>query len=235
MTVLGYPSTVPVSTDEMLMLASAVRRGLKHPAAGRRPAVRLLRGVRRAGRRDRPAVRQGGRLRRGQARARRQQRAARPRDRRGRHPRDGPRRPDAPDGDRAGRLPRPGPHRRARAVGGARRAGAARRPGCFSIVFEAIPAAVSELVMEQHRDPGDRDRRRPGHRRPGARVPRPARDLRRPRAALRQALRRAQGADGRRRRRVRRRGPRWRVPGARALLLDRRAGADRVPEALGAA
>jgi 3-methyl-2-oxobutanoate hydroxymethyltransferase len=31
MTVLGYPSTVPVSTEEMLMLASAVRRGLKSP------------------------------------------------------------------------------------------------------------------------------------------------------------------------------------------------------------
>src|ERR1700741_3241546 len=31
MTVLGYPSTVPVSTDEMLMLASAVGRGLKTP------------------------------------------------------------------------------------------------------------------------------------------------------------------------------------------------------------
>src|SRR5881392_1857637 len=31
MTVLGYPSTVPVSTDEMLMLASAVRRGLETP------------------------------------------------------------------------------------------------------------------------------------------------------------------------------------------------------------
>src|SRR6201986_5273302 len=31
MTVLGYPSTVPVSTEEMLMLASAVRRGLKTP------------------------------------------------------------------------------------------------------------------------------------------------------------------------------------------------------------
>jgi len=31
MTVLGYPSTVPVSTDEMVMLACAVRRGLSTP------------------------------------------------------------------------------------------------------------------------------------------------------------------------------------------------------------
>src|SRR5947207_3398112 len=31
MTVLGYPSTVPVTIDEMLMLCSAVRRGLKTP------------------------------------------------------------------------------------------------------------------------------------------------------------------------------------------------------------
>jgi 3-methyl-2-oxobutanoate hydroxymethyltransferase len=31
MTVLGYPSTVPVRTDELLMLAQAVRRGLKTP------------------------------------------------------------------------------------------------------------------------------------------------------------------------------------------------------------
>jgi 3-methyl-2-oxobutanoate hydroxymethyltransferase len=31
MTVLGYPSTVPVSVDELLMLASAARRGLRNP------------------------------------------------------------------------------------------------------------------------------------------------------------------------------------------------------------
>src|SRR6266849_8469857 len=31
MTVLGYPSTVPVSVDELIMLASATRRGLKTP------------------------------------------------------------------------------------------------------------------------------------------------------------------------------------------------------------
>jgi 3-methyl-2-oxobutanoate hydroxymethyltransferase len=31
MTVLGYPSTIPVSVDEMLMLAGAVRRGLHTP------------------------------------------------------------------------------------------------------------------------------------------------------------------------------------------------------------
>src|SRR4028119_850091 len=31
MTVLGYDSTVPVTTDELLMLCRAVRRGLKTP------------------------------------------------------------------------------------------------------------------------------------------------------------------------------------------------------------
>src|SRR3954469_9273784 len=34
MTVLGYPSTAPVSLDEMLLRAAAARRGLKTPMLG---------------------------------------------------------------------------------------------------------------------------------------------------------------------------------------------------------
>ncbi len=41
-TVLGYNATTPVELDDMLVLARAVRRGLQHSAADRRPAVRLL-------------------------------------------------------------------------------------------------------------------------------------------------------------------------------------------------
>ena len=70
MTVLGYPSTVAVETDEMLVLDPRRAAGAEHPVPHRRPPVRLLRGLRRAGRRDRDALRQGGGLRRGQARGR---------------------------------------------------------------------------------------------------------------------------------------------------------------------
>ena len=66
-----------------------------HAAARGRHAVRLLRGLQRAGDPQRPALHQGGRLRRRQARARRHLGRARPRDRRRRHPRDGPRRAHA--------------------------------------------------------------------------------------------------------------------------------------------
>ena len=71
MTVLGHPSTVPVTTEELLMLAKAVRRGLEYAADDRRHAVRLLRGVERGGDPQRAALRQGGRLRRREDRARR--------------------------------------------------------------------------------------------------------------------------------------------------------------------
>ena len=115
------PSTVPVTLDELLMLAAAVRRGLSTPLlvgdlpfgsyeVSNEDAIRYG-----------AALRQGGRLRRREARARRHLRRARPRDRGRRHPGDGTRGPHSADGHGAGRLPLAGPHRRARPRGDARR------------------------------------------------------------------------------------------------------------------
>ena len=47
------------------------------------------------------------------------------------------------------------------AIAVARDAIALEEAGCFSIVLEAIPAAVAEEIMAARGDPGDRDRRRP--------------------------------------------------------------------------
>ena len=69
-------------------------------------------------------------------------------DRRRGHPRDGPRRPDPADRDRARRPPGAGPDA-ANALAVARDAIALQEAGCFSIVFEAIPAAVTEAMMER--------------------------------------------------------------------------------------
>ncbi len=77
----------------------------------------------------------------------------------------------------AASRPRAGPPRRRRKL--AEDALALQSVGCFAIVFEAIPAAVTEALMPSARGARDRDRRRPGDRRPGARLPRPARHLRR--------------------------------------------------------
>ena len=113
MTVLGYDSTVPVGPrrDGHARLGRAPRP--EDATSCRRPALRLLRELRRAGRGQRDALRQGGRVRRGQARARRQLRRPRPRDHPRRHPGDGPRGADAADGHGAGRLQGPGQDRRA--------------------------------------------------------------------------------------------------------------------------
>jgi 3-methyl-2-oxobutanoate hydroxymethyltransferase len=148
MTVLGYPSTVPVSTDEMLMLASAVRRGLTTPllvgdlpfgsyeASDELAIATAQRFVKEAGC-DAVKLERGGTS---------VQRARAIVD------------SGIPVMGHVGLTPQT-----ATALGGykaqgrsaeralhvARDAVALQEAGCFSVVFEAIPAAVAEIVTER--------------------------------------------------------------------------------------
>jgi 3-methyl-2-oxobutanoate hydroxymethyltransferase len=148
MTVLGYPSTVPVSTDEMLMLASAVRRGLRTPllvgdlpfgsyeASDEQAIATAQRFIKEAGC-DAVKLERGGTS---------VQRARAIVD------------SGIPVMGHVGLTPQT-----ATALGGYRAQGrtaeralqvvrdalALQEAGCFSVVLEAIPAAVSEAVMER--------------------------------------------------------------------------------------
>ena len=115
MVVHGRESTVPVTLDEIVFMTQWVTRGAKRPIVIADMPFGIVRGVGRAGDRERGAAREGGRRGRGQARARRHVGRAREGDRRRRDPRDGPRRPDPADGDRARRLQGAGPDGRPRA------------------------------------------------------------------------------------------------------------------------
>jgi 3-methyl-2-oxobutanoate hydroxymethyltransferase len=148
MTVLGYPTTVPVSTDEMLMLAAAVRRGLRTPlligdlpfgsyeASDEQAIATAQRFVKEAGC-DAVKLERGGTS---VQRARAIVDAGIPVMG---HVGLTPQTATALGGYRAqGRTAQ-------RALSVARDALALEQAGCFSIVFEAIPAAVSELVCER--------------------------------------------------------------------------------------
>ena len=149
MTVLGYPSTVPVSVDEMLMLAAAVRRGLRTPllvgdlpfgsyeASDEQAVATAQRFVKEAGC---DAVKlEGGGDRRSSAPGR----SSAPASRCMGHVGLTPQTATALGGYRAqGRTAE-------RALDVARDALALQEAGCFSIVFEAIPAAVAETIMER--------------------------------------------------------------------------------------
>src|SRR6516165_7655753 len=147
MTVLGYPSTVPVSTDEMLMLAAAVRRGLKTPlligdlpfgsyeASDEQAIATSQRFIKEAGCDAVKLERGGTSVQRARAIV------------------------DAgiPVVGHVGLTPQTatalGGYRAQartaeRALNVARDALALQEAGCFSIVFEAIPAAVAPLVTE---------------------------------------------------------------------------------------
>jgi 3-methyl-2-oxobutanoate hydroxymethyltransferase len=147
MTVLGYPSTVPVSTEEMLMLAAATRRGLRTPlligdlpfgsyeASDAQAISTAQRFIKEAGC-DAVKLERGGTS---VQRARAIVEAGIPVMG---HVGLTPQTATALGGYRAqGRTAQ-------RAVAFARDAIALQEAGCFSIVFEAIPAAVAEVVTK---------------------------------------------------------------------------------------
>jgi 3-methyl-2-oxobutanoate hydroxymethyltransferase len=146
MTVLGYPSTVPVSTDEMLMLASAVRRGCKTPfLVGDLPFGSYEASDTQAVQTAQRFIKEAGcdavKLERGGSSVQRARAIVEA---------------GIPVMGHVGLTPQT-----ATALGGykaqgrtadqaltvARDAIALQEAGCFSIVFEAIPAAVTEILM----------------------------------------------------------------------------------------
>jgi 3-methyl-2-oxobutanoate hydroxymethyltransferase len=146
MTVLGYPSTVPVSVEEMLMLAAAARRGLTTPfLVGDLPFGSYEESNSTAIRTAQRFVKEAGcdavKLERGGSSVERARAIV-----------------DAgiPVMGHVGLTPQT-----ATALGGYRSQGrtadralevcrdalALQEAGCFAIVFEAIPSAVTELIM----------------------------------------------------------------------------------------
>ena len=153
MTVLGHPSTVPVELDELIMLAKAVRRGLKTPlmigdlpfgsyeVSDEQAIQTAMRFVKEAGC-DVVKLEGGGPIPVSRARAITQA--------------------GIPVMGHVGLTPQT-----ATALGGYRAQGrnaeaaarvvdealALQEAGCFAVVFEAIPSAVSEAVMPRMRVP----------------------------------------------------------------------------------
>jgi len=148
MTVLGYDSTVPVGMDEMIMLASAVRRGLKTPLlVGDMPFGSYERSNEQAVENATRLVKEAGcdavKLERGGASADRARAIVNA---------------GIPVMGHVGLTPQT-----ATALGGfkaqGKTAGSAshiaqealelQEAGCFSIVFEAIPADITEVLMQR--------------------------------------------------------------------------------------
>ncbi len=148
MTVLGYPSTVPVSTDEMLMLAAAVRRGLRTPLlVGDLPFGSYEASDEQAIATSQRFIKETGcdavKLERGGTSVQRARAIVESGIPVMGHVGLTPQTATALGGYRAqGRTAE-------RAIAVTRDAVALQEAGCFSIVFEAIPAAVSEVVMER--------------------------------------------------------------------------------------
>ncbi len=199
MIVLGHDSTVPATMEEMLVLTRAVTRGARRPlvvadmpfgsfqVSDEEAMHNAIRFVKEAGADAVKLEGAGPTLSRVRGARRR------------RHPRDGPPRPDAAVGDDARRLQGAGPDGRRRRCGSYEDALALEAAGCFAIVLEAVPAPVAARITEALTMPTIGIGAGAGTRRAGARLARPARPLRGPRAALRQAVRRPRRPRSRRR------------------------------------
>jgi 3-methyl-2-oxobutanoate hydroxymethyltransferase len=146
MTVLGYPSTVPVSIDEMLMLAAAVRRGLQTPLlVGDLPFGSYEASDEQAIGTAQRFIKEAGcdavKLERGGTSAQRARAIVQAGIPVMGHVGLTPQTATALGGYRAqGRTSE-------RALAVARDARALQDAGCFSIVFEAIPAAIARELM----------------------------------------------------------------------------------------
>jgi 3-methyl-2-oxobutanoate hydroxymethyltransferase len=146
MTVLGYPSTVPVSVDEMLMLAAATRRGLSTPLlVGDLPfgsyEVSDEQAVRTAHRFVKEAGCDAVKLERGGTSAQRARAIVESGVAVMGHVGLTPQTATTLGGHRAqGRTAQ-------RAGEVARDAVALQEAGCFAIVFEAVPAAIADELM----------------------------------------------------------------------------------------
>ena len=150
MTVLGYSATAR-AVDEMLVLARGRAPRAAHPAARRGPAVRLLRGLRRAGHHhgQRIVKEAGCEVIKLEGGGRHRSRAPAPSPAPASPSRA--RRADAPDVHRARRLE--GQARTAGAPAGASRRCRAAGGRLLRLVFEAIPAAVAEALCPTSRSP----------------------------------------------------------------------------------
>ncbi len=148
MTVLGYPTTVPVRVEEMLMLAAAARRGLRTPMlVGDLPfgsyEVSNEQAIATAQRFVKEAGCDAVKLERGGTSVQRARAIVESGIPVMGHVGLTPQTATALGGYRAqGRTAE-------RALTVARDAIALQEAGCFSIVFEAIPAAVAEVIMQK--------------------------------------------------------------------------------------
>src|SRR5436309_6816014 len=148
MTVLGYPSTVPVTVEEMLMLASAARRGATTPLlVGDLPFGSYEASDEQAVRTAQRFVKEAGcdavKLERGGTSVQRARAIAESGIPVMGHVGLTPQTATALGGHRAqGRTAE-------RALAVAHDAVALQEAGCFSLVFEAIPAAVADEIVER--------------------------------------------------------------------------------------